>query len=102
MLEEVVELPRTEEELGAEPRVNCTRMFLIQARILIFLKESNSLLMSIVKGLCFPHHVLMGLSIIIVDNQGIMAVCFVQSIEQGEGESMGLEFGRSDDRDAYK
>lgn len=40
----------------------------------------------------------MGLSIIVVDNQGIMAVCF----EPGEGELMGLEFGRSDDRDAYK
>lgn len=54
MLDEAVELSRTEEDLGAEARVNCTCMFLIQARILIFLKVSASLLMSIVKGLCLP------------------------------------------------
>lgn len=84
VVEEVMEVSRNEEGMGTELRVNCTRTYSFKPDTLIFLKVS-AYLVSVLNGWWFPHHINVGVNISVVNNQGIVAVCFVQTMIKVKG-----------------
>lgn len=81
---EVVEISRNEEAVGAELRVNCIRVCSLRPDTLIFLKVSPHLL-SVLNEWWFSHHINVEVNIKVVYNQGIIAVCFVQTLNKVRG-----------------